>query len=59
MTYLKLIPQRCRRRYPDRAIQRMRYSNSLFVVYFGTDRKYDSHGSPRNFDGSPLSRMGK
>jgi len=42
MTYLKLIPQRCRRRYSDRAIQRMRYSNSLFVVYFGTDRKYDS-----------------
>jgi phytoene desaturase len=42
MTYLKLIPQRCRRRYPDRAVQRMRYSNSLFVVYFGTDRKYDS-----------------
>ena len=41
MTYLKLIPQRFRRRYPDRAIQRMRYSNSLFVVYFGTDRKYD------------------
>jgi phytoene desaturase len=41
MTYLKLIPQRFRRRYPDRAIQRMRYSNSLFVVYFGTNRKYD------------------
>jgi phytoene desaturase len=41
MTFLKLIPQRFRRRYPDRAIQRMRYSNSLFVVYFGTDRKYE------------------
>jgi phytoene desaturase len=42
MTYLKLIPAQFRRRYPDQAIQRMRYSNSLFVVYFGTDRKYDS-----------------
>lgn len=40
MTYLKLIPDQFRRRYPDKAIQRMRYSNSLFVVYFGTDRKY-------------------
>lgn len=42
MTYLKLIPERYRRRYPDPAIERMRYSNSLFVVYFGTNRQYDS-----------------
>ncbi len=40
-TYLKLIPARFRRKYTDRKITRMRYSMSLFVIYFGTDRKYE------------------
>jgi phytoene desaturase len=40
-TYLKLVPQRFRRYYSDRKIKRLRYSMSLFVLYFGTNRKYD------------------
>ncbi len=40
-TYLKLINARHRRRNTDRRITRLRYSMSLFVLYFGTDRKYD------------------
>jgi phytoene desaturase len=40
-TYLKLLPARVRRVNGDRKIQRLRYSMSLFVVYFGTDRRYE------------------
>lgn len=40
-TYRNLIDRRFRRKYTDRRIDRMRYSMSLFVIYFGTDRKYD------------------
>jgi len=39
-TYLNLIPEAQRPTYPNRRIQRLRYSNSLFVLYFGTDRQY-------------------
>jgi phytoene desaturase len=35
-----LIPQRLRRRWTDRKIARASYSMSLFVWYFGTDRRY-------------------
>jgi len=40
-TYLNLIPQKFRRKHTDAKIKRMNYSMSLFVVYFGTNRKYD------------------
>lgn len=41
MTYMALVPARFRRVNTDRRILRRRYSMSLFVVYFGTDRRYD------------------
>lgn len=39
-TYLNLVDGRFRKKYTDRKIGSMTYSMSLFVVYFGTDRKY-------------------
>ncbi|MBW4497070.1 MAG: phytoene desaturase [Oscillatoria princeps RMCB-10] len=41
-TYLNLVPARFRRKYTDRKVRGMRYSMSLFVVYFGTDCRYES-----------------
>jgi phytoene desaturase len=41
-TYLNLIPKRFRRKYTDEKIKRLTYSMSLFVVYFGTNRKYEN-----------------
>jgi phytoene desaturase len=41
-TYLNLVPERFRRKYSDKKIKKMTYSMSLFVIYFGTNRKYDS-----------------
>lgn len=41
-TYLNLVPARFRRKYTDERIKSMTYSMSLFVVYFGTDRKYEN-----------------
>lgn len=41
-TYLHLVPRRFRKKYTDRKIQRMKYSMSLFVIYFGTDRQYSN-----------------
>jgi len=40
-TYRYLVPAEARKRWTDRRIRRSRYSMSLFVWYFGTDRKYD------------------
>jgi phytoene desaturase len=41
-SYLKLIPAAYRRRNPDWRYQKLsRYSMSLFVIYFGTKRRYD------------------
>ncbi|MEL6546275.1 MAG: phytoene desaturase family protein, partial [Myxococcota bacterium] len=40
-TYRHLVPSRYRKRWTDKKIDRARYSMSLFVWYFGTDRKYD------------------
>jgi phytoene desaturase len=40
-TYSKLLPARYRKRWTDRKIARSRYSMSLFVWYFGTNRRYD------------------
>ena len=39
-TYKNLIPAKYRSKYHDRKIERMKYSMSLFVIYFGTDRRY-------------------
>lgn len=40
-TYLDLIGTESRRKYTDRKVKGMSYSMSLFVIYFGTDRRYD------------------
>ena len=40
-TYLNMVPAHFRRRNSDRRIKRFEYSMSLFVVYFGTDRRYE------------------
>jgi phytoene desaturase len=40
-TYLHLVPSRFRRKYTDRKVRAMKYSMSLFVLYFGTDRRYE------------------
>jgi phytoene desaturase len=40
-TYLNLIQPRFRRKYTDAKIKRMRHSISLFVLYFGTNRRYE------------------
>lgn len=39
-TYKYLIPSQYRKKYTDRKIDRMKYSMSLFVIYFGTKRRY-------------------
>lgn len=41
-TYLNLIPEKFRVKYTDGYLKRLSYSMSLFVVYFGTDRKYET-----------------
>ena len=43
-TYRNLIPSQHRRKYTDRKLQRMKYSMSLFVIYFGTKRLYREQG---------------
>jgi phytoene desaturase len=40
-TYLKHVPAAARRRNTDRRIKGFDYSMSLFVIYFGTNRRYD------------------
>jgi phytoene desaturase len=35
-----MIPSKFRRKYTDRKIDNMKYSMSLFVIYFGTKRRY-------------------
>jgi phytoene desaturase len=40
-TYRHLVPAAARRHWTNRRIDRQRYSMSLFVWYFGTDRTYD------------------
>ncbi|MDQ4123327.1 MAG: phytoene desaturase [Acidobacteriota bacterium] len=41
-TYLNLIQPKYRRKNSDRRLKNLRYSMSLFVIYFGTDRKYEN-----------------
>ena len=40
-TYRDLLSRTRRKRWSDRRLQRAKYSMSLFVWYFGTDRKYE------------------
>jgi phytoene desaturase len=39
-TYRHLLPSSARRHWTDRRVEKSRYSNGLFVWYFGTDRQY-------------------
>ncbi|MCC6703910.1 MAG: phytoene desaturase [Thermomicrobiales bacterium] len=43
--YQRLVPARLRRKYTDRRLANMRYSMSLVVIYFGTDRRYRDPGA--------------
>ena len=45
-TYLNLIPARYRRKNSDGWVKRKSYSMSLFVIYFGTKRRYSEPGTP-------------
>jgi len=40
-TYMRMLPRAVRRRNSDARWKRTRYSMSLFVMYFGTKRRYD------------------
>lgn len=39
-TYMNLIPEYERKKNSDRRMERLKYSMSLFVIYFGTKRRY-------------------
>jgi phytoene desaturase len=39
-TYRQLLPAEARRKYTNRKLEGMRYSMSLYVIYFGTRRQY-------------------
>jgi len=43
-TYLNMIPAQARRKNSDRRLKRLNYSMSLFVIYFGTKRRYTDTG---------------
>lgn len=43
-TYMNLIDKKHRRKYSNRKLKRMKYSMSLFVVYFGTKKRYRDSG---------------
>ena len=40
-TYMDLVPARNRKRNSNARLEKMQYSMSLFVLYFGTNRRYD------------------
>ena len=44
--YMTLLPAAARRKYTDARLARMRYSMSLVVIYFGTDRQYRGTDGP-------------
>lgn len=43
-TYGQLLPSSARKKYSDDRLRRLRYSMSLVVIYFGTDRLYRDTG---------------
>lgn len=44
-SYQRLLPSSLRRKYTDARLAKMRYSMSLVVIYFGTDRLYRDNGA--------------
>lgn len=44
--YQRLLPAAARKKYTDRKLARFRYSMSLVVIYFGTDRQYRGTDGP-------------
>ncbi|HEV2528891.1 MAG TPA: phytoene desaturase [Thermomicrobiales bacterium] len=44
--YESLLPASARKKYTDRRLARMKYSMSLVVIYFGTDRQYRGTDGP-------------
>ncbi|MGZ8493078.1 MAG: phytoene desaturase [Gemmatirosa sp.] len=40
-TYMKMVAPGARRRMTDARLRRLKYSMSLFVIYFGTNRRYE------------------
>ena len=44
--YQRLLPASARKKYTDRKLARFRYSMSLVVIYFGTDRQYRGTDGP-------------
>ncbi|MEM7532244.1 MAG: phytoene desaturase [Chloroflexota bacterium] len=42
--YLNLLPEKMRKKNTNRRIERLKYSMSLFVIYFGTKRRYVDTG---------------
>ncbi|MDX1586751.1 MAG: phytoene desaturase family protein, partial [Balneolaceae bacterium] len=43
-TYRHMIPEEHRQKYTNRKIERTKYSMSLFVIYFGTSKRYLDSG---------------
>ncbi|RMG72134.1 MAG: phytoene desaturase [Chloroflexi bacterium] len=43
-TYLNMIDKRFRKKWTDRRVKSLKYSMSLFVIYFGTKRQYRDQG---------------
>jgi phytoene desaturase len=41
-TYMNLINEKFRKKYTNKKIQNMKYSMSLFVIYFGTKKRYNN-----------------
>ena len=41
-TYLNLVPKSFRKKYTDKKVKSLTYSMSLFVIYFGTNRRYEN-----------------
>jgi phytoene desaturase len=40
LTYMNLIDKEQRRKYTNRKLENMKYSMSIFVIYFGTKKRY-------------------
>ncbi len=43
-TYRNLIPEQYRHKFTNKRVERMKYSMSLVVIYFGTKRRYNDSG---------------
>lgn len=40
-TYMNMIPSMYRKKYTNKKLEHLKYSMSLFVIYFGTKKRYD------------------